>query len=214
MEFKEILNKRHSSRSFTEKKIDKKDLKEIALEAQKVPSWGNSQPWKAFIATGETLENIRKEYMERGEKGIKGNSDYIPTDTETWHEFLKKHMESFYKKILSLPDASMVGGQFQWELFKAPAVAYFAIPKRATRYSVLDLGTFVQTFILSATDKGIDSVHAYQLIKYPDILRKYMNIPEDFDIVTGVALGYENDHPVNKIKSERESIEEVLEIYE
>ena len=31
MEFKEILNKRHSSRSFTEKKIDKKDLKEIAL---------------------------------------------------------------------------------------------------------------------------------------------------------------------------------------
>ena len=39
------------------------------------PSWGNSQPWTFYVASGTTLENIRKDWIAKNKEGIKGNSD-------------------------------------------------------------------------------------------------------------------------------------------
>lgn len=44
--------------------------------------------------------------------------------------------------------------------------------------------------MLSATDRGVDSMPAYALIAYPDVLRPALNIPSDQEIVMGVALGH------------------------
>ena len=44
---------------------------------------------------------------------------------------------------------------------------------------------------------------------------KTWNIPEDFDIATGIALGYKVEgDPVNELKTERLPLDEILEIYE
>jgi nitroreductase len=49
--------------------------------------------------------------------------------------------------------------------------------------------------MLAATDLGVNSIPAYELVKYPYILRDNLPIPEDEDIVMGIALGYESDEP-------------------
>ena len=36
------------------------------------PSWGNSQPQNLYIASGNTLENIKKEWIAKNKEGIKG----------------------------------------------------------------------------------------------------------------------------------------------
>ena len=70
------------------------------------------------------------------------------------------------------------------------------------------------SIILSAIDKGIDSVAAYHSIKYPDILRKYMKIPDDEDIVMGIALGYEDKNNIlSQIKTERMTLDEACNFY-
>ena len=58
----------------------------------------------------------------------------------------------------------------------------------------------------AAKEHGVDSVPAYELIKYPDILRKHMKIPDDEDIVIGISLG--------KFRSKRLSMEEACHFYE
>ena len=53
MDFDEVIAKRRSARDFTTEPISKDVLMDIVRQAQRTPSWANSQPWKVYIATGE-----------------------------------------------------------------------------------------------------------------------------------------------------------------
>ena len=68
--------------------------------------------------------------------------------------------------------------------------------------------------MLSVIDRGIGSDAAYHTIKYPDILRKYMKIPVDEDIVIGIALGYEDkENILGKSKLKKISLEEACSFF-
>jgi nitroreductase len=49
MEFKEVIKNRKSIRSFEEKPVPKRILKELIKDATKAPSTQNSQPWSFYI---------------------------------------------------------------------------------------------------------------------------------------------------------------------
>ena len=100
----------------------------------------------------------------------------------------------------------------QAQLFHAPAVAYLTVPKTASHWALLDLGGFEQTLLLAACARGVDSVPAYNLIKYPDILRDELGIPDDLALAVGVALGYAKDVPLNAFRSTRRAVDEILTI--
>ena len=58
------------------------------------------------------------------------------------------------------------------------------------------------------------SVPAYETIKYPEILRKYMKIGDDEDIVIGIALGYEDkENILSKIKAKKLTLDEACHFY-
>ena len=68
--------------------------------------------------------------------------------------------------------------------------------------------------MLAAKEKGIDSVPAYEAIIYPDILRKYLKISDDEDIVIGIALGYEDQENIlNKLRGKKLSLEETCHFF-
>ena len=49
------MRQRHSARHFLTKPIPKETLKEIIETSLLTPSWGNSQPWTIYVASGNTL---------------------------------------------------------------------------------------------------------------------------------------------------------------
>lgn len=59
---------------------------------------------------------------------------------------------------------------------------------------------------------GVDSIPAYEIVKYPDVIRKYMDIPDDEDLIMGIALGYEASDKINEYRSQRLDIDEILTI--
>ena len=67
-------------------------------------------------------------------------------------------------------------------LFYAPSIFYVTIPKTRTDSCIFDSGAIEMSIMLAAKDHEIDSVPAYEVIKYPDILRKYMKIFLNFYI--------------------------------
>ena len=97
-------------------------------------------------------------------------------------------------------------------LFNAPAVVYLALPKDHTKWSIYDLGGFGMSIMLAATDLGVDSIPAYELVKYPYILRDNLPIPEDEDIIMGIDLGYESEEHINEYDSPRLDLDEILKI--
>ena len=59
-----ILRTRHSVRTFTDKEVGEKLIKEIIEDAQWAPSWCNSQPWKAYVLTGDAAKKCMKSIIK------------------------------------------------------------------------------------------------------------------------------------------------------
>lgn len=95
-------------------------------------------------------------------------------------------------------------------LFNAPAVFYLTLTKGHTAWSIYDLGEFGMTLMLAAKDRGIDTVSAYEIVKYPDELRRLLDVPDDQDVIMGIALGYASDDKMNEFSSQRLPLEEIL----
>ena len=211
--FDELMKERHSARDFQSKEIPEETLKKIITIALDSPSWCNSQPWKIYVVTGKPLEEIRKIWISKNDEKIKGYADLQPVHRTEFSERCQKNMEEEFKLIKEKTnDPEMTSfWRKNIECFNAPAVVYLALHKGHSKWSCYDLGGFGMALMLAAKDLGVDSVVAYELVKYPDVLRKYVKIPDDEDIAVGIALGYENDDIVNKFRAKKSKLEDVCQ---
>ena len=99
LSFTEIMKLRHSSRYFLSKPIPKETLKKIMEISLLTPSWGNSQPWTLYIASGTTLENIRKEWIAKNKEGSKGNTDIPVGHRNDFSDKCQKYMGEIMKQV-------------------------------------------------------------------------------------------------------------------
>ena len=68
------------------------------------------------------------------------------------------------------------------------------------------------SLMLAAKELGVDSIPAYEIVKYPDVIRQHMDIPDDEDLIMGIALGYEASDKINEYRSPRLDVDEILTI--
>lgn len=211
MEFIDVLKARHSVRYFDGKPVDVNVLKEIVHEAQMAPSWVNAQEWRVWIAVGNTLEAIRAEYIPLLKNDVPGDSDLAVAHRDQWSAMAQNHMTQFCqaRTAAGLDPLKM---DAQAHLFHAPAVIYLTIPKTHSEWAVMDLGCFEQTLLLAAANRGLGTVPAYNLVRYPDIIRKHMGIGADDALALGIAIGYEADHPLNRFRSQRDETDNICVI--
>jgi len=212
MEFSEILQKRRSVRYFNECQIPRETLIEIVKDAQRTPSWANSQPWRVYVATGETLQNIKREHYAAASQGARGQAEFSAMHREAWAAKARRNMGNWsgqLRNYLGMDHASEFSSS-QQDLFNAAAIVYLTIPAQSSLWSVFDLGAFSQTLMYSAVDRGIGTMSAYETVKYPDIVRKWMGIPESETVAMGIALGCAADAWINGFASDREPVDDML----
>lgn len=210
MEFQEVIKKRTSIRSFADKPIDEQILGDIIKDAQRAPSWANTQATRAYVATGETLKKIKADHLAAFEAGKEGESDIPTLHRQDWGERALANINETFAGLNKFFDgdmASFVGAQKT--LFNAAALVYLTVPKGAPQWALIDLGAFEQTLMLAACDRGIASMPAYEIVKFPDEIRKHVGVPDDECIAMGVALGYATDDKINRFASMRSPIEDI-----
>ena len=214
MEFKEVVNKRHSVRNFSEKEIPVAVLEDIVRTAERAPSWENSQPWNVYIATGDTLKRIREIWAGKYEAKVKGTPD-MPTGHRTnFSERSQQSMKDFMGAVAEYsgdPETAHFLNMNE-KLFNAPALVYLTLGKGHTGWPIYDLGGFGMTLMLAAKDHGVDSIPAYEIVKFPAELRPLLSVPEDEEIVMGIALGYADEDSINGFSSTRLPLEDILTI--
>ena len=211
--FDELMKARHSVRYFQKKEIPESTLKEIITTALNSPSWCNSQAWNIYVASGKTLSEIRNIWISKNNEGIKGYSDLAPGHRNNASERSQKTMDKLFKDVEAFTKDLKSFSECQKILFNAPTIVYLTIAKGTSEYSILDLGALEMSILLSAKSHGIDSLIAYECIKYPDVLRKLCKIPDNENIIIGIALGYEDDNILNKFRAEKLSLEEACHFF-
>ena len=209
--FSELMKQRHSARKFQSKEIPEETLKSIITTALDSPSWCNSQPWNVYVVTGNPLKEIIKEWIAKNEEKIKGYGDIQPVHRTEFSERCQKNMAEEFKLIEETTKDPELKAFWRCniECFNSPAIVYLTVHKGHSKWSIYDLGGFGMALMLAAKDQGVDSVVAYELTKYPDILRKHVKIPDGEDIAIGIALGYETDDAVNKFRAKKNTLDEV-----
>jgi len=213
MDVIEAILARHSVRDFSSRPVPEETVMKILETALRSPSGGNSQPWEVFVAAGATLERIRKVYKERSQGGTGAPAAPPPLPAKYQERMATIRNERL--QLLGLepsdPASGKVFSEWQARLFGAQVVVVVCMDKALPASKSLDIGTFVQSVCLAARGCGVDSFIAGMLVPHQDVLRRELEIPEDLDIVIGVALGYpEPDSIINTYRSPRRPIREVV----
>ncbi len=217
MEIEAAIKSRRSIRHFLKKPIPKETINGILLDSLWSPSWGNTQPWEFVVATGDLLEQFKKENKEAFLAGNKANPD-IPVP-EKWPDINKERYNEIGKSLLSSISIARDddAGRLQYygqmfSLFDAPALLLILLDKELLlEYAMLDVGLFMQTFMLLAQNRGIGTIPLAVSINYPEILRKLFSVSENKHIVIGIALGWPDQAaPINCFERKRGKIGEFV----
>ena len=214
LDFKDVLENRRATRKFSNQQVSDKVITELVEDAQRAPSLLNSQPWRVYVAQGDVVDKIRKEFQEMVNAGVPSREDFSKMLKVEWDVFPSKNMSTMSDNLNFFLRGEM--NQFddaQEELDDANTFIYMTIPKKSPAWSLFDLGAFSQTLMLSAVNHGLATMPSHQIVKYPDVIRKYLPIPEDEAIGMAVGLGYPDKRAsINAYHSKRLPVDSILKI--
>ena len=204
------LYARRSTRAFLSTPVEKDKLNAVLEAAARTPSWANSQPWDVFVATGETLERIRKAYDEKYANKTEAKPE-TPRPS-TWPDSSIKNRDMLHADMeRDCGDAVKQFGALNRAMFHAPAVIYICMDKILTEWSLYDIGAYTQSIMLYADELGLATIPAITLMLYPDVLRRELKIPDHLKLTIGIAIGYaDKDNKINNLVSSRKPFAETV----
>ena len=215
--FSDIARGRRSIRAFRSEPIPEDVLKSIFTDALRAPSNCNTQPWFVHVATGATLEALRKELPER----------FVAGDLSLDHPYDGKY-EGVYRDrqhasarvlydALGIPREQKAERQ-SWFLnnfrfFGAPAVAFFTLPGQFGLREACDLGMFAQTVMLGCTARGMGSCPQTALGFLANVIKPALSIPEEQKLLFGLSMGIiDEDAAENTAVTDRATLDELVRI--
>jgi nitroreductase len=218
MELQEAIHNRRSIRRFLPESVSEEIIKELVAKALWAPSWGNTQSWEIVVATGDRLEEFKKE----NKQAVLAGQSSVPEISmpQAWPGANLMRYKNLGKSVfqaLGIPredkEARLQHFAHMFALFDARAVILLTVDKEISlEYAMLDAGLFLQTFCLLAHDKGLGTCILAATVMYPEITHKILSIPENKRLIIGAALGWpDTDAPVNRFERDRGDVEEFVQ---
>lgn len=98
--------------------------------------------------------------------------------------------------------------------FDSPtAIFIFAYPNTGIS-SYMDCGMLIQSIMLAACDLGLATCPQASLGHYPDIVKKELCDYDEYTLLCGIAIGYENKKAtVNNYRTSRENLDKVVRFF-
>ena len=219
MDVVEAIKTRKSIRAFKPDPVPQAVLKEILEQAQRAPSWANTQPWEFAIVTGAKLKAIQDGFMKRG---MQDPTSEVTRPYELPEPYMARirALQAKDRKEMTKEDwENMTLNNFKH--YGASTCIYLLVGKPIFQQSkginvwaMYDSGSAVQNIMLLATNYGLGTIAQAQAVVYPDIIRNVLKIPDDKLIALGISIGYPDwDNPVTQGRTAREPLDEVVKFY-
>lgn len=208
------IRNRQSTRAFLKKDVEHEKIVRILDTARHAPSGANTQPWQVAVLSGKKkieLQELIEKAFRQGQKGVR-DYNYYP---QSWLPPYNRRRTDCGKQLydaLGIERQDKARRMDQWianyRAFDAPVMVLFFIDSSLEIGSYLDYGMFWQSLMLAAMEEGLATCPQAALAEYPQIVRTFLNYPENSLLLGGMALGYADESaPVNSYRTPREEVE-------
>lgn len=207
---------RRSIRAYKSDPVPPQTLRDIVGLGRHAPSGSNIQPWRVHVLTGATLHRVGSAIQSAflsDEPGHKRDYDYY-TDP-VFEPYLKRRRECGWGLYGTLGigrgdhEKSKTYRASNYTFFGAPAGLVFTIERKLEKGSWLDYGMFLQTLMLAARAQGLHTCAEASIASYPDVVRRELDLSNDWVVICGMAMGYaDGDAVVNTFQPSRIALDE------
>jgi nitroreductase len=216
MNVSEAVSARISIRAFRADPVPGELIREILEAAARAPSGGNLQPWRVYALTGEPLAALKAD-VAANPFGEEPEYDVYPPNL--WDPLRTRRFEcgeDLYATI-GIPREDKPARLRQLarngELFGAPVGLFFCIDRRCGPPQWSDVGMLMQTVMLLAVERGLDTCAQEYWARYPKTVAKAVGLPDDHMLFSGMALGYRDpDAAINTLRTRRDPLEAWAEL--
>ena len=212
MDVTEAVHRRISIRAFLPDAVDDALLRRLLTDASFAPSGGNVQPWRIYVVNGESMARFREHLASQPPVEAPEYDIYPKGITEPYRTNRFTIGEQMYA-LLGIPreDKAARLNQFarNGDFFGAPAAIFCCFDRQMGPPQWSDLGMFLQTFMLLATEAGLSTcAQEYWSVRHAAV-QQFVGSPDNEMLFCGVAIGYADpDAPVNSLRSERMSLDD------
>lgn len=211
MNVTQAVAQRVSIRAFKPDPVSGALVREILEAAARAPSGGNLQPWRVHALAGAPLEALKAK-VRATPFGETPEYDVYPPNL--WEPFRTRRFqcgEDLYATI-GIPREDKAARLAQLakngELFGAPVGLFFSLDRKVGPPQWSDVGMYMQTVMLLATERGLSTCAQEYWARYPQTLTETLNLPQDHMIFSGMALGYADEAaPINTLRTRRDPFE-------
>ena len=210
MELVQALQQRQSVRAFLPEVPSAALVREVIEGAAMAASGGNLQPWRVEALTGALLTELLAVVAQAEREDDAHNPSYPPNLWEPYRSRRFENGEDLYRSLGIGRDnkpARLQQLAKNAQFFGAPVGVFIYADERMGLPQWLDIGIYLQSLMLVAKSRGLDTCAQGAWNNYWTVTRRILDIPEDEYIVCGMSLGYADDAaPVNTLVSEREPL--------
>ena len=209
MNVSQAMQERRSVRAFLPRVPSSQDVQSLIADAAKAASGGNLQPWRVIALTGEPLAQLTSAVStaQPMEDNVVPHMAYPPSLWEPYRTRRFKNGEDLYKTI-DIPREDKAARLEQMAknglFFGAPVGVIMLVDERMGYAQWVDLGIYLQSFMLLATERGMATCAQGYWRRFRDTVEQQLDVPESYRVAYGIALGYEDTNaPINNLRADR-----------
>ena len=211
MQVTQAVHKRSSIRAFTDQPVSNALIRELIEGASRAPSGGNVQPWQLYVLNEDAMTRFKQHVLEHPRREAPAYAIYPENLKEPYRSARFEVGEMMYA-LLEIPRedkaARLQRLAQNFQFFGAPAGFFCFIDQQMGPPQWSDLGMFLQTFLLLATEAGLATCAQEAWATKPQTVAEYVGAPPESMLFCGMAIGYEDtEAAVNSLKSNRFPVE-------
>ena len=207
LDLDKAITDRHSVRKFLTEPVPRALLNQALALAQLAPSNSNIQPWRLFIAEGPRRDRLKEALL--------AEAQVRAPDISPLPDAFKHHRQELGAQVYGAmgigrgdKEARQVAVLRNYEFFGAPTVAIICMHSDLGPADAVSVGMYLQTLVLGLTARGLGTCVEVSLFAYPNVIRKELGVPNELNVLCGLAIGYEDpEFPANRLHIGRQAVE-------
>jgi nitroreductase len=210
------ITSRRSVRAFLPQPVAREDIEAILQVAARAPSGTNTQPWKVYVLTGAAKQKLSDAildvYADRARSSQHSEEyNYYPREWVSPYIERRRKVGWDLYALLGLTRDNKAGMHAQhgrnYQFFDAPVGFIITTGRVMERGSWLDYGMFLQSIMIAARARGLDTCPQAAFTQYHKIISQELQIPDGEQVVCGMSLGYADPDKIeNTLTTEREAV--------
>ncbi len=201
-------------RAFLPDLVPREIIEDILATASRAPSGTNTQPWRVWVVSGGARDDLVAGVLAEFDEGsTEGMGEYYPAEFVEPFLSRRRAMGWGMYGLLGIEkgdwDKTRAAHRRNYEFFGAPVGLFFGIHRTMRLGGWVDMGLFMQGVMTMARAHGLDTCPQAAWREYTTLVEGFLGMPEDHDLVVGMAMGYEDTSaPVNRLVTERSPVAE------